>query len=103
MNSNDETRAQLMSNAVTHKVDALIREIRKEITTSKISVLGRGLDVMPPLFSIDENDWGIADHARAAHAMRLIQVAEVLGILRPDPDGCSADALALFSPTGGAK
>ena len=100
MKFNDEMRAQLMSNAVTHKIDALIREIRKEITTSKRSLLGRGLEVMPPLFSVEDNDWGIADYARAEHAMRIVQVAEVLGILRPDPDGCSADALALFSPTG---
>ena len=93
MKFNDEMRAQLMSNAVTHKLDALIREIRKEITTSKRSLLGRGLEVMPPLFSVEDNDWDIADEARAEHALRIVQVAEVLGILPPDPDG---EGLSVF-------
>lgn len=96
MKFNDEMRAQLMSNAVTHKIDALIREIRKEITTSKRSLLGRGLEVMPPLFSVEDNDWGIADYARAEHAMRIVQVAEVLGILTPDQDGEGLSLFALF-------
>ena len=86
MKFNDEMRAQLMSNAVTHKLDALIREIRKEITTSKRSLLGRGLEVMPPLFSVEDNDWSIADETRAKHALRIVEVAEVLGILQPDPE-----------------
>jgi hypothetical protein len=96
MNANDEMRAQLMSNAVTHKIDALIREIRKEITTSKRSLLGRGLEVMPPLFSVEDNDWGIADETRAKHALRIVEVAEVLGILPPDPDGEGPNLFALM-------
>ena len=96
MKYNDEIRAQLMSNAVTHKLDALIREIRKEITTSKRSLLGRGLEVMPTLLSVEGNDWDIADEARAAHALRIVQVAEVLGILPPDPDGEGPNLCALL-------
>ena len=97
MKYNDEIRAQLMSNAVTHKLDALIREIRKEITTAKTSLLGRGLEVMPPLFSVEGNDWSFADEAREAHALRLVQVAEVLGILPPDPDGEGPNLCALLA------